>query len=104
MTPQITKTVDEATDQAVALIGQAQDTAISLVSQVSETVAGYVPELGLGEALIRPEDVVETTFQVGGKFLEAGRKAALGFVGAVAPVTDKILGSAPKPKSAAKTA
>jgi hypothetical protein len=101
---QLTKTVDDATDQAVALIEQAQDATTAVVAQISETVANYVPELGLGENLLRPSDLVESGFEVSKKFLEASRKAALSFVGAVSPVTDKVFGSQSKPKSVAKSA
>ena len=49
MATQLSKTVDEATDQVVSIIEQAQDAASSVVRSVSEAVAEYVPELGLGE-------------------------------------------------------
>lgn len=96
MAPQITKSVEEAADQAVALVEQAQDTAVALVAQVSETVSRYVPELGIGEALLRPEELVESSFKVGNTFIEAGRKGALGMLAAVAPVTDKVFGAKAK--------
>jgi hypothetical protein len=97
MATQLTKSIDEATDKVVSLVEQAQDAAIAVVAQVSETVAQYVPELGLGEVVLHPEDAVDSSFRTGNKFVDAGRKAALGFVGAVAPVTDKIFGARKKP-------
>ena len=102
MATQLTKSIDEATDKVVSLVEQAQDAAISVVAQVSETVAQYVPELGLGEVVLHPEDAVESSFATGNKFVDTGRKAALGFIGAVAPVTDKIFGARTK-KSATKS-
>lgn len=104
MATQLTKTVDEATDQVVSVIEQAQEAATSVVANVSEAVAQYVPALGLGELLLTPEEAVETSFRVGGKFIDAGRKAALGFVGAVSPVTEKVLGSRKAPKAVARSA
>lgn len=98
------KTVDEATDQVLSVIEQAQDAATSVVQSVSEAVARYVPELGLGELILSPADAVQTTFRVGGKFMDAGRAAALGLVNAVSPITTKIYGKAPAAKAVAKSA
>jgi hypothetical protein len=104
MASTITKTVDEATDQVVSLIEQAQEAAASVVRSASETVAQYVPELGLGETLLSPEDVVDTSFKVGAKFMNAGRDAALGIVKALQPINQKIFGTKSTPKAVAKSA
>jgi hypothetical protein len=104
MASTITKTVDEATDQVVSLIEQAQEAASSVVRSASETVAQYLPELGLGEALLTPEDAVETSFKVGQKFMNAGRDATLGIVKALQPINEKIFGTKSKPKAVAKSA
>ena len=105
MATQLTKTVDEATDQVVSIIEQAQDAASSVVRSVSEAVAEYVPELGLGEILLSPEEAVDASYNVSNKFVDAGRKGALGFLAAVSPVTDKIFGSRkPAPKAVTKSA
>ncbi len=100
-----TKQVDEVTDSVVSLIDKAQETVSSVVSTVSEAVAEYVPDLGLGEALLRPTDAVESSFKVGNKFMDAGRRSALGLLEAISPVTDKIFGaSKPAVKAAPKSA
>src|SRR5688572_13731129 len=105
MATQLTKTVDEATDQVVELIEQAQDAAVSVVRSVSEAVAEYVPQLGLGEVLISPEEAVDSSYNVGTKFIETGRKGALGFLAAISPVTDKVFGSKkPVAKAVSKSA
>lgn len=104
MASTITKTVDEATDQVISLIDQAQEAAAGVVRSASETVAQYVPELGLGETLLTPEDVVETSFKIGQKFLNAGRDAALGMVKALHPINEKVFGTRSKPKAVAKSA
>jgi hypothetical protein len=103
MATTLAKTVDETTDQVVSLIGQAQEAATSVVASVSEAVARYVPELGLGELALRPEEAVETSFRVGSKFMDAGRAAALSFLNALSPVTHRVLGK-PAPKAVAKSA
>ena len=105
MATSLTKQVDEATDQVVSIIEQAQDAATSVVRSVSEAVADYVPELGLGEVLLSPEEAVESSYNVGGKFIDAGRKGALGFLAAISPVTDKVFGTKkPAPKAVSKSA
>ncbi len=105
MATQLSKTVDEATDQVVSIIEQAQEAASSVVRSVSEAVADYVPDLGLGELLLTPEEAVESSYNVGNKFVDAGRKGALGFLAAVSPITDKIFGtSKPAPKAVSKSA
>lgn len=105
MATQLTKTVDETTDQVISLIEQAQDAAVSVVKSVSETIAEYLPEIGIGEALLTPEDAVEAGFRTSNKFAEAARKAAVGMVQAVAPVTDKVFGTKKSaPKAVAKSA
>jgi hypothetical protein len=105
MATQLTKTVEEATDQVVDIIEQAQDATASVVRSVSEAVAQYVPELALGEVLLSPEEAVESSFRVGTKFVDAGRKATLGMLSAVAPVTEKIFGTKTSaPKAVAKSA
>ena len=105
MATQLTKTVDEATDQVVSIIEQAQDAASSVVRSVSEAVADYVPELGLGEVVLSPEEAVESSFRVGNKFLDAGLKGTLGFLAAVSPITEKVFGSRkPAPKAVSKSA
>jgi hypothetical protein len=98
------KQIDEATDTVVSLIDKAQETASSVVATVSEAVAEYVPDLGLGEALLSPAEAVETSFRVGNKFMDAGRRSALGILEAVSPVTDKIFGTKPAVKAAPKSA
>jgi hypothetical protein len=104
MATQLSKTVDEATDQVISVIGQAQEAASSVVSKVSEAVADFVPELGLGETLLSPEEVVETGYRVGAKFMDAGKQATLGILEAVSPVTGKIFGSKKSPKPVVKSA
>src|SRR5688572_10213714 len=105
MATQLSKTVDEATDQVVSIIEQAQDAASSVVRSVSEAVAEYVPELGLGEVLLSPEEAVESSYKVGNKFVDAGRKGALGFLAAVSPITDKVFGTKkPVAKAVSKSA
>src|SRR5688500_14256372 len=105
MATQLTKTVDEATDHVVEIIEQAQDAASTVVRKVSEAVAEYVPSLGLGEVVLSPEEAVESSYAVGNKFIEAGRKGALGFLAAVSPITDKVFGSSkPVVKAASKSA
>lgn len=106
MAPQLTKTVDEATEQVVSLIEQAQEVTNAFVAQVSETVSQYLPDLGLGEVVLHPQDAIESSFKVSNRFVDAGRKAALGFVAATAPITEKIFGApekAPSPKAAPKS-
>jgi hypothetical protein len=98
-----TKQIDEATDSVVNLIDKAQETAASVVSTVSEAVAEYVPELGLGEVLLSPADAVESSYKIGNKFMDAGRRFTLGILEAVSPVTDKVFGSKPAVKSAPKS-
>jgi hypothetical protein len=106
MATELTKTMDDATDQVVALIEKVQESAASAVAAVSEAVATYVPELGLGEVLLSPTDVVNSSYRSGNKFVDAGHKAALGMVEAVSPITDKLFGSKskPAPKAVAKSA
>ena len=105
MATQITKQVDEATDQVISVIEQVQEAAVSAVQSGSEAVAKYVPELGLGEMLLSPEDAVDAGYRTGNKFISAGHKAALGFLEAVSPITDKVLGAKKSaPKSVAKSA
>jgi hypothetical protein len=105
MATQLTKQVDEATDQVISVIEQVQEAAASAVQSVSEAVAQYVPELGLGDLLLSPEDAVDSSYRTGNKFMEAGHKAALGFVSAVSPITDKLFGTKKSaPKSVAKSA
>lgn len=100
-----TKQVDEVTDTVVSLIDKAQETASSVVSTVSEAVAEYVPDLGLGEVLLSPADAVESSYKVGNKFMDAGRRFTLGILEAVSPVTDKVFGaSKPAMKAAARSA
>lgn len=100
-----TKQVDEMTDQVVSLVDKAQETVSSVVSTVSEAVAEYVPDLGLGEALLSPAEAVESSYKVANKFMDAGRRSALGLLEAISPVTDKIFGaSKPAVKAAAKSA
>ena len=101
---QVTKQVDEATDQVISVIEQVQEAATSAVRTVSEAVAQYVPELGLGEMFLSPTDAIDSGYRTGNKFVEAGHKAALGFVGAVSPITDKLFGSKAAPKAVAKSA
>ena len=102
---QLTKQVDEATDQVISVVEQVQEAAVSAVQTVSEAVAKYVPELGLGELFLSPEDAVNSSYRTGNKFIEAGHKAALGFVSAVSPITDKVFGAKKSaPKSVAKSA
>jgi hypothetical protein len=101
----LTKTVDEAADQVVSLIEQAQETASSAVSAVSEAVADYVPKLRLGELIGRPEEAVETSFRIGGKFIDASRDAVLGILKSLSPINDRLFGSAEAPvKPARKSA
>jgi hypothetical protein len=104
MATQLTKQVDETTDQVISVIEQVQEAAASAVQTVSEAVAQYVPELGLGELFLSPGDAVESSYRTGNKFMEAGHKAALGFVAAVSPITDKLFGSKKAPKAVAKSA
>jgi hypothetical protein len=105
MGTQLTKQVDEATDQVISVIEQVQEAAASAVNTVSEAVAKYLPEFGLGEMLLQPEDAVESSFKNSNKFLDAGRKAALGFIDAVSPITEKVMGAKKSaPKSVAKSA
>jgi hypothetical protein len=104
MATQLTKTLDEATDQVVDVIDQAQAAASSVVKSVSEAVAQYLPELGLGEYLLSPEEAVDSSYGLGAKFMDAGRKATLGIVEAIAPVTDKVFGSKKPVKAASKSA
>ena len=105
MASQVTKTMDEATDQVISVIEQVQEAAASAVQTVSEAVAQYVPELGLGDLLVSPEDAVNSSYRTGNKFVDAGHKGALAFVSAVAPITDKIFGTKKvAPKSVAKSA
>lgn len=99
-----TNQVDDLTDTVVSVIDRAQETASSVVSTVSEAVADYVPDLGLGEVLLSPSEVVESSYRVGNKFMEAGRRFTLGILGAVSPVTDRVLGSKPAVKAAPKSA
>lgn len=105
MASQLTKQVDEATDQVISVIEQVQEAATSAVQTVSEAVAQYVPEFGLGDLLLSPEDAVDSSYRTGNKFMEAGHKSALGFVNAISPITDKIFGTKKvAPKSVAKSA
>lgn len=104
MATQLTKTVNEATDQVVSVIEQVQQEAASIVRTLSEAVAEYVPALGLGEVALAPSDAVETSFGAGARFMDAGRKGALGFLEAVSPVTDKLIGKKSPVKAAAKSA
>ena len=105
MASQLTKQVDEATDQVISVIEQVQEAASSAVQTVSEAVAQYVPELGLGDLLLSPEDAVESGYRTSNKFMEAGHKATLGFLSAVSPITDKIFGARkPAAKAVAKSA
>lgn len=100
-----TKQVDEVTDTVVSLIDKAQETASSVVSTVSEAVAEYVPDLGLGEVLLSPADAVESSYKIGNKFMDAGRRFTLGMLEAVSPVTEKVFGaSKPAVKAAPKSA
>ena len=102
---QITKQLDETTDQVISVIEQVQEAAASAVQSVSEAVAAYVPELGLGDTLLSPVDLVDSGYRTGNKFVDAGHKAALGFVNAVSPITDKLFGSKKSsPKAVAKSA
>ena len=100
-----TKQVDEVTDQVVSLLDKAQSTVSSVVSTVSEAVAEYVPDLGLGETLLSPSEAVESSYKVGSKFMDAGRRFTLGMLEAISPVTDKVFGaSKPAVKAAPKSA
>jgi phage-related protein len=93
MAKNYTQQIDDVTDSVVSLIDQAQEAATSVVSTVSGAVAEFVPELGLGELLLSPADAVESSYRVSNKFMDAGRRSALGLLEAVSPVTDKIFGS-----------
>lgn len=104
MATQLTKQVDEATDQVISVIEQVQEAAASAVQTVSEAVAQYVPGLGLGELFLQPSDAVDSGYRTGNRFMDAGHKAALGFVNAVSPITDKLFGSKTAPKAVAKSA
>jgi hypothetical protein len=100
-----TKQVDEVTDSVVSLIDKAQETATSVVSTVSDAVAEYIPDLGLGEALLTPSEAVDSSYRVGNKFMAAGHRFTLGILEAVSPVTDKVFGSRkPAKSSVAKSA
>jgi hypothetical protein len=94
-----TKQVDEVTDSVVSLIDKAQETASSVVSTVSEAVAEYIPDLGLGEALLSPSEAVDSSYNVGNKFMQAGHRFTLGILEAISPVTDKVFGSRKPAKS-----
>ena len=102
MAKSYTQQIDEVTDSVVSLIDRAQETATSVVSKVSEAVAEFVPELGLGEVLLSPSEAVEASYRVSNKFMDAGRRSALGMIEALSPITDKIFGrpkSGPAPKA-----
>jgi len=93
------KQVEEAADGVVSLIDKAQEAATSVVSTVSEAVSDYVPDLGLGEVLLSPAEAVESSYSIGNKFMESGRRFTLGILEAVSPVTDKVFGSRKPAKS-----
>src|SRR5881409_2778300 len=99
--------MQDAGDQALDLTKRAQETALSAVGTVSEVAGEIVPDihdsLPLVGRLPAPKDVAATSFEIAGKFFEAGRDYTLALFDAASPVTDKLL---PKPKTrkgAAKT-
>jgi phage-related protein len=104
MATTLSKAVDEATDQVLSIVEQAQEATSSVVQSVSEAVARFVPDLGLGEMVLSPEEAVETSFRVSSRFMDAARSGVLGLLNAVSPITSKVYGKAPAPKAVAKSA
>jgi hypothetical protein len=101
-----TKIVDRAGDSAVSALKQAEDVVVSALSQASDFVGGMlpeIPELPMSDAIPAPKALVETTFGLIEKLLDAQKEYTLALVNALDPITSKVL-PASKPRKTTKKA
>lgn len=84
-----------------------QEPVINSVKQIIDVVEKCVPKVkidALAKQVPTAQDVVDNNFKLAGRVLDDSQKFVSELLGAVAPVTDKIVKPAQAPKASKKTA
>jgi hypothetical protein len=98
-----TTMVTDAGDRVLSAITDAQEAVVSAVASVSEFVGSAIPELPqlpLVNSLPTPKEVVEQSFSFAGRLLDSQKTYATEVLGALEPITGKVIHNGTAKKSA----
>jgi hypothetical protein len=105
---QYSAVITEAEDRVLSAVKQAQDVALATISTVTDRVGSFVPELPaipFVDRLPTPAEIVETTYALTERLLEAQKAYALGMLEALSPIISKLeIGRAKAPTARAPMA
>lgn len=99
--------INEVQNKVLDSVQSFQEPVINTVKQIIEAVEKYVPEVkidALTEQLPSAQDIVDNNYKLAGRVLDDSQKFVTELLGAVAPVTDKVVKPAQAPKAAKKAA
>src|SRR5438034_11421024 len=81
--------ITEAEDRVLTVVKQAQDVALATISTVTDRVGSFIPELPaipFADKLPTPAEVIETTYALTERLLEAQKAYALDLLAALSPI------------------
>lgn len=99
--------ISEVQNKVLDSVQAFQDPLVNSVKQIVDIIEKYVPEVkidGLTETLPTAQEIVDNNYKLAGRVLDDSQKFVSDLLGAVQPVTDKVIKASPAPKAAKKTA
>lgn len=81
---------EKASDSLISAVKQANGITSATVASVSDFVADFLPPMPLADRYPAPRKVVEATFGIWERMLDAQKAYALSLVEAMAPITSKV--------------
>src|SRR5438105_10252225 len=95
--------VTDASDRVLSAITDAQEAVVSAVASVSQFVGSAIPELPelpVLNTLPTPKEVVEQSFTFASKLLDSQKMYATEVLGALEPITGKVIHNGTAKRSA----